>query len=112
MNKHTPGPWVAVRNSAYWEVNPLNNAGENGVPYTVANVCPSDPQNPSGGLQEANARLIAAAPDLLGALEECRFALEPYDDVKPRDWPTDREKLRRAHKAARAAIAKAKGGEE
>lgn len=59
-----------------------------------------------------NTSLIAAAPELLGALEECRFALEPYDDVKPRDWPTDREKLRRAHKAARAAIAKTTGGRE
>ena len=60
---------------------------------------------------EANARLIAAAPELLDALEQCRFALEPYDDIKPRDWVTDRERLRRAHEVARAAIAKATGGD-
>lgn len=39
------------------------------------------------------------------ALEQCRFTLEPYDDVKPRDWVTDREKLRRAHEVAKAALA-------
>lgn len=39
------------------------------------------------------------------ALEKCRFALEPYDDIKPRDWVTDRQNLRRAHEAARAALA-------
>lgn len=79
MSKHTPGPWFAVRNCAYWEVNP-SNAG-NGVPWTVADICPSSPGNPDGGLQEANARLIAAAPELLNALEDfvmaCNIPGEP-----------------------------------
>lgn len=44
---------------------------------------------------------------LLEALKQCRLALEPYDDVKPRDWKTDREKLAFAHQAACAAISKA-----
>lgn len=48
--------------------------------------------------------------ELLEALKQCRLALEPYDDVKPRDWKTDREKLAFAHQAARAAIAKVEGG--
>ena len=43
--------------------------------------------------------------ELRDALERCRFALEPYDDVKPRDWKTDRENLRHAHQAVCAAIA-------
>lgn len=42
---------------------------------------------------------------LRDALEKCRFALEPYDDIKPRDWVTDRQNLRSAHQAARAALA-------
>ncbi len=48
--------------------------------------------------------------ELLEALKQCRLALEPYDDVKPRDWKTDREKLAFAHQAACAAIAKVEGG--
>ena len=46
---------------------------------------------------------------LLAALERCRFALEPYDDIKPRDWKSDRLNLREAHQAAVAAIASVKG---
>ena len=42
---------------------------------------------------------------LRDALDQCRFALEPYDDIKPRDWVTDRERLRRAHEVARTALA-------
>lgn len=43
--------------------------------------------------------------ELRDALERCRFALEPYDDVKPRDWKTDRENLRDAHRVVCSAIA-------
>lgn len=62
--KYTPGPWEAFRNSSFWEINPTNG-GENGIPFSVADVCSSSPGFPDGGLQEANARLIAAAPELL-----------------------------------------------
>ena len=47
--------------------------------------------------------------ELLAALERCRFALEPYDDIKPRDWKSDRANLRNAHQLAVAAIAGVKG---
>lgn len=50
--------------------------------------------------------------ELLAALERCRFALEPYDDIKPRDWKSDRLNLRDAHQVAVAAIARAKGEQE
>jgi hypothetical protein len=69
MNKHTPGPWFAEANDSYWEVNPMNG-GDDGIPFSVANVCCSSPGYRDGGLQEANARLIAAAPELLEALRE------------------------------------------
>lgn len=39
------------------------------------------------------------------ALELCRFALEPYNDIKPRDWSTDRQNLRFAHEDAVKALA-------
>lgn len=64
MSGFTPGPWVARFNGYYWEVHPVKVSGLDGVPWTVASICPSDPENKTG-LQEANSRLIAAAPDLL-----------------------------------------------
>lgn len=47
---------------------------------------------------------IAEVSKMVEALEACESALEPYNDVKPRDWKTDRENLRRAHESARAAL--------
>ena len=49
--------------------------------------------------------------ELLEALKKCQFALEPYDDIKPRDWKTDRERLAVAHQVAIDALAKAEGRE-
>ncbi|MBC7201893.1 MAG: hypothetical protein H5U29_00015 [Pusillimonas sp.] len=49
-----------------------------------------------------------ASPEVQGlrdVLERCRLALEPYDDVKPRDWKSDRENLRYAHQAVCDALA-------
>lgn len=72
---HTPGPWFAKANDSYWEVNPLNG-GEDGIPFSVANVCCSEPEFRDGGLQEANARLIAAAPELLAAAKSALQLLQ------------------------------------
>lgn len=38
------------------------------------------------------------------ALRFCIRALEPYDDIKPRDWKTDRQNLRDAHKKAKQVM--------
>ena len=73
---HTPGPWIRIANSI-------------GVADAeIAKVWTTD-----DGRQEANARLIAAAPDLLKSLQD----IEAYD---PNSWAAD---------TARAAIAKAEG---
>jgi len=66
---HTPGPWV---------IEQLDD-GENmdshiaiyGYPWVVAEVQVDVPSLPG----MANANLIAAAPELLEALEDARFAL-------------------------------------
>ena len=42
---------------------------------------------------------------LRDAAQQALAALEPYADVKPRDWKTDREKLWRSYDALRAALA-------
>ena len=65
--KWTPGPWVARTNGYYWQVDPENKSEKD--PFQVCDVCSSQPHHPEGGLQEANARLIAAAPELYDALE-------------------------------------------
>ena len=56
-------------------------------------------------------RLHAINAELLEALKKCQFALEPYDDIKPRDWKTDRERLAAAHQVAIEALSKAEGRE-
>lgn len=52
MSKHTPGPWTAQPNGAIW------------VGDTLISVCAIAPEEAT-----ANANLIAAAPDLLEALQ-------------------------------------------
>jgi hypothetical protein len=106
--KHTPGPWKAITGQGAHHRDWYIRAGEKlpGAihPPAVARTCSSG----VGGMScvEANARLIASAPDLLAALEalvkdaaECEVDGEPsqvdgiqWDDVL----------------AARAAIAKAR----
>ena len=52
-DEHTPGPWSYVRDSDYWEIKPTGIGGKD---------------NYEGN--EADYRLVAAAPELLAALEE------------------------------------------
>lgn len=95
MSAHTPGPWVHVENDDEYDVK--HGIGSD---RTVATV------RTGGDMQrvEANARLIAAAPELLEALKELvRVAV--INSGRGRD-----EEGFAAFRAARAAIAKA-GGE-
>ena len=82
MSKHTPGPWrVAVWNVYAKSENPVARASSVG-----------------------DARLIAAAPDMLEALEELVGTLDDGDTV----W-MDVETKRPVTEKARAIIAKATG---
>ena len=61
MSKHTPGPWVAIaRTNAYISIEAPEQPGY--VAKAVATVSMNN--------HEDNARLIAAAPDLLAVLQE------------------------------------------
>ena len=96
MSKHTPGPW-GVREAREMEGMDFDIVTD-GPEYAVASLyCHM------GESVEADARLIAAAPELLEALEY----LVTADDAPT---PGDREHtVREAISHARAAIAKARG---
>lgn len=95
--KHTPGPW---RQST---VNPCSvNKGGGKTAIGITTTHGTDDQNyteffPSKDEAEANARLIAAAPELLGALETLT------EQAERAGWNG------MSVHAARAAIAKATG---
>lgn len=97
MSKHTPGPWQYRRSSTsstdYYEIIPAGELGgwKDGRYLSV-----------SGAIDEHDARLIAAAPDLLEAAEAI---VARWDSPLWKDQPhtgTFIDQLR-------AAIAKAKG---
>ena len=95
MTKHTPGPWKTDANM--WIRNRMGDTPNWGY---VAQVF--DPFTHSG---EANARLIAAAPELLNEIEEWHtFLIESATD----DNPNKEAVLAKALQVA-AVIAKARG---
>lgn len=89
--KHTPGPWIAHEDAIFQEkphgeVSPLICDTINGRKFT-------------GEERGANARLIAAAPELLDALQSL-LARVSSDIIANQCWHEEQ-------RAARAAIAKA-----
>jgi len=95
-NKHTPGPWSI-------EISPAGQSSITGEKWCDAVIQPLNivaERFPAKYEYSANARLIAAAPDLLAALEFCADALN-----------TEAGGLYKAHiEQARAAIYKATQG--
>ncbi len=93
--EHTPGPWHVERDGTMNPTIRVENGG------TIAKLIDS---NPSIFFDhEANARLIAAAPDLLAALES---AIEQIEGMGIEEW-AGAEGLDLA--AARAALTLARG---
>ncbi len=92
MRKHTPGRWVVAHRGC--EGKPTVVAHRAGRPSTIALI-------ESGKREEdvANARLIAAAPDLLIALKRLSVAMS---EINPNDYTPELQD-------ADAAIAKAEG---
>ncbi len=92
--KHTPGPWRW--DSTVWDYDPKQNA-----PWLVTEA--SGDRVLSGAIKctrEADARLIAAAPELLWALIFITTVKCDGIDITP---------INEAYDKARAAIAKATG---
>ena len=103
MSKHTAGPWTCETSLERW--------GEYFIPQIAADIIAMDDlesDEPVGQNEtdEANARLIAAAPELLEALKGCVNHLE---QIAKRDYPYANTMQRRFNstRAALAAITKA-----
>ena len=91
MSKFTPGPWsVGVANDTF-----ESDVGIHADDWIIADMC-NDIREEYGIDQEANANLIAAAPELYEALEN---ALEVMEDGHQSN----------AKVMAREALAKARG---
>lgn len=87
--KHTKGPWQAIGLS----IHTNRNRGKGSPETWVAVVKPGRADE----VESADARLIAAAPDLLEALEDCLAQLDALGSV--------------GNEKAESAIARAKGGD-
>lgn len=85
-NKHTPGPWVIDNDNVIYQ---------EGTAEPIASAAPTADE-------KANAALIAAAPELLGALKMA----EGYIAGVATNEPEEQDKLMAV---IRAAIAKARG---
>lgn len=85
--KHTPGPWrVEEGTTLVWgNCNPEDHTTWGmGYPIAETRINPSGnwSTGPYADEGEANARLIAAAPDMLEALELARGTFKAYDRFK------------------------------
>lgn len=95
MSKHTPGNWEAVHRSG-------SNVQIESRDYPAGRLATVYGNATNDHERDANARLIAAAPDLLAALEMLLFL---NIEIRVLDAAVGHEALSRA----RAAIAKARG---
>ncbi len=100
MSKHTPGPWrIKQSDSGHWFV--VSGGTGNPIAQTLRKVWRTE--------DEANARLIAAAPDLLAALEKLAQYADTCELFLRETHPGKADALGKRVSCARAAIAKAKG---
>lgn len=102
MSKHTPGPWRYSKSEQFGDTR-FYISQQEGATYTpnysdVATLIAETICGEYGRIQEANARLIAAAPELLDACKMMLF------NMNLAGWENDDAAI-----SARAAIQKATG---
>ena len=107
--KHTPGPWELASISQSGHLGIRAGSGTSGRHIADLTDLFGDPMTTT--VDHANARLIAAAPELIKALAGCADALrEAGKDFARANKLAVRPNLYELHEqAARAAIAKATG---
>jgi len=105
MSNHTPGPWTLGETDR--NEQPTVVALDGGV---LVAVCAHECITSLIPEAIANARLIAAAPDLLEALKAIIAELRRVRDVKPEQWDALVDPgLCNAWDAIRSAVTKAEG---
>lgn len=77
MSEHTPGPWAV--NPALAQVDAFVLSPSQAPIPVCQMLWPTDER--SEAETEANARLVAAAPDILAALKEARKGCQLLDDL-------------------------------
>lgn len=107
IQQHTPGPWT-------YQYNPWHSDHAGEIPafeiFGGEKICDTNEHMPRDQ-QEANACLIAAAPDLLVVLEaQTGAAKAVIDSWESGDLAGAVRGLDACIEASRAAIAEAKGG--
>jgi hypothetical protein len=103
MGQHTQGPWIINLDPRY-PSEPCIDAVIDGVVWHVA-LC-HNAAGPDDGSAEANARLIAAAPELLATLRALLPALRADVDNQSANGssPSDSQSLRAAKARYEAAV--------
>lgn len=106
MSQHTPGPWhytECLQNNRYGPPLTIRGPEKQDLIASISGACLHDPRH------GANARLIAAAPDMLSALERSlQYILLAYREAV--EEKADRAKIAEKDlELVRAAIAKATG---
>ena len=100
---HTPGPWIVEPDARVGSITVTHTDGTN---RSHVAVCPQMTLCEEHGSLLANARLIAASPDLLAALQDMRLY---FGKPKRGEWLSDAAfgEALRADERARVAIEKA-----
>lgn len=111
---HTPGPWHVVNGIEVHDKAAEYDSSGTRIGETPNRICLveypySYPDYRHGATKEANARLIAAAPELLEALRGALVALEQAYTALPDDSPAQDYFVACYIEPAREAIARATG---
>lgn len=85
-NQHTPGPWIVATSNSYRRI--LSSNGSPVCEPTVQRDGHPDLSFSNGGQDGPDARLIAAAPELLETLENLLAYTESCSNGEP-GWPRD-----------------------
>ena len=120
MTKHTPGPWVVEKNTTLiWGACDSDDKSTHGMGFPIAEARLTTPgwakRSFADCEPEANAHLIAAAPELLEALKKAETLLNHMGDIlNGLDAVTAEDAAMAApiFEAVRAAIIKAEGTEK